>query len=200
METKRLKIRHALISALLLFAADSASASSTQVCASQAFAPILKAAAATTTAVAASATTRAPAARRFSEASLESAARKHAYGCRRSAKFMGSRMICGNRSKGMCNRATQEIIRDGLGVNIPVVNSYAGKKAAYDRALTKLNVSSCDQAPAGAVCLYSTTRHQWGHTEVKTGIGFCSDFCSHRAANNSPRGKFTFQGAYMPKK
>jgi hypothetical protein len=113
---------------------------------------------------------------------------------------MGAHYPCGgssdfHRSKGWCKSGVREAIQEALGKTI-TGSSATESQAWLQRNMTYLaGVSSCKDAPIGAICLYDRRpAHNFGHIEGKTGENeYCSDFCA-----NHPIRVGRFVGAYMP--
>lgn len=151
-------------------------------------------------------------------ARLNGHAKDNATKCRYAAQFMGGRWTCGNSSKGMCAQGTRETLNQ---MKIPMPRGNAVDQQAFlnnpkyfeklaeqkisrgqpVRGTSRINQNLCNSGDPGIVCLYTTTRHNYGHIEVKSAPGrFCSDFCSTHASNLNGKGKFTLVGVYRIKK
>lgn len=154
--------------------------------------------------------------RRLNDTALE---RVHA--CRVPARFMqaklGRRPVCNsNSSKGLCAQATKETLNR---MKIPMPNGNAAdqqgflnnpkyfEKIAEQKVYRghpaggrQIDQSLCNNGDPGIVCLYTTTRHNYGHIEIKSSKNrFCSDFCSTHASNLNKKGAFTLVGVYRIK-
>lgn len=136
---------------------------------------------------------------------LNAVATANATKCRASAKSLhGGRVMCGNVSKGMCATGVRETLNT---MGLPMGRGNAIDQRGWLRKNTQvvaegsnLNANLCQKATPGVVCVYSTTRHSYGHIEIKTGENrFCSDYCSTHSAVLNPRGKFKLVGVYRLK-
>lgn len=116
--------------------------------------------------------------------------------CRR----FGRPVPCGgssnpHRSKGWCKQGVREAIEKTLGYSIPGGSATESREFLASK-LTKVNVSSCKDAPIGAVCVYRAKHHRWGHIEIRADKNeFCSDYC---AANPVGTRSHELVGVYYP--
>lgn len=135
---------------------------------------------------------------------LKKIAEEEAMKCRTPAKFIQERTglteICGNRSKGKCYEATNATliragyVRPGELAGVGAIQAHrdghlerAGFRNVIDRGYTPTN------APEGAVLVYSSTHHPYGHIEVRTNKRNCSDYC----ANGSPGPNYRLEAVYV---
>lgn len=142
---------------------------------------------------------------------LDKEAWNSAKACRQVAKFMGGGQRCGNVSKGKCSAGVQDTMRR-MGIPMPRGNAI-DQKGWLDKNFEKVTVPEtakkykndgsdlCSRAQPGVICLYSTSRHSYGHIEIKSAEHtYCSDFCTGRASLLNPRGKYKLVGVYRLKK
>lgn len=127
--------------------------------------------------------------------------------CRTPAQFVqkktGLSEICGNRSKGKCYEATNAtLVRAGYlksgelagtGAIQAHTDGYlerAGFRNVIDQGYTPTD------APEGAVLVYSSSHHPYGHIEVRTNGRNCSDYC----LNGSPGPNYKLEAVYIRSK
>lgn len=131
-------------------------------------------------------------------------ARKSAAKCRSFAphacKRMGEAHPCGincnrHQSKGWCKAGVREAVEKALGFTLPGGSALESERHIASKMRHLKSVTSCEEAPVGAICVYEASHHDFGHVEIKSGKDeYCSDFCAARPV----RELYTFRGAYIP--
>ena len=94
----------------------------------------------------------------------------------------------------------REAFEKSFGYSLPGGSAMASRNFLEDH-MTRLPGVTCANAPVGAVCLYKSSQHNFGHIEIKTGrSSYCSDFCAAVPITSGRKGRKTHTAVavYMP--